>query len=357
MGIDVFSAIRDWAPKELLAFLDQVVYFLPREARLNLRQVISSLPPTPDNMARIMELVRGQWSDLRSQDSLRVVVAGFAGTGRAALVQALEDQQEDTEAVTFALADTHGLDEYLGYRPEGELVAELAAADIVLLVLDAQYELSESTVGICKSLSELPGKTLVVLNKIDLAEAPREAVRLATRRLRAAVFPMVVSEEEKIEDLLKGMVAARPRALYPLCRAFPAFRRTMCASIVQQASFAAAVSGALPIPFSTFLPVAAIHTAMLLKLARAFGHRLDAGRVREILPVLALDLLVDQGLDYVGKRAPRGRALLAASASGLYTYALGQAAIRYFQRMLNALMQRARVLPGPGNNRFSCDKR
>jgi uncharacterized protein (DUF697 family) len=355
MGIDVFSTIRDWAPKELLALLDQVVYFLPEQARLNLKRVISSIPATPDNLAKILEVVSGQWSDLRSQDTLRIVVAGPAGTGRASFVQDMEAQQEDPDAVLFALSDTQGLDEYLGYRPEGEMAAELSSADIILLMLDAQYQLTDSTVAIYRGLSSLPGKVIPVLNKIDLVDAPRETTRLAARQLRTTVFPLSVSEQ-RVEDLLKGIVAAHPRALYPLCRAFPDFRKTMCASIVQQASFAAAVSGAFPMPFSVFLPAAAIHTAMVLKLARAFGHRLDGGRAREILPVLALDLALDQGLSYLGKRLPRHRALICASASGLYTYALGQAGIRYFERISMALAESARVLPGPGNDRFAWNK-
>lgn len=356
MSIDVFASIRDWAPKQLLALLDQVVYFLPEQARLNLKRVISSIPAAPDNLGKILELVRRQWSDLQSQDTLRIVVAGMAGTGRASFVQDMEQQQEDPDAVVFTLSDTQGLDEYLGYRPQGEMPTELASADIILLMLDAQYELTESTLAVYRSLCDLPGRVLPVLNKIDLVDSPRETTRLAARQLRTTVFPLSVSEE-KVDDLLKGIVAAQPRALYPLCRAFPDFRKIMCASIVQQASFAAAVSGALPTPLSAFLPSAAIHTAMVLKLARAFGHRLDGSRGREILPVLALDLVLDQGLSYVGKRLPRHRALISASASGLYTYALGQAGIRYFEGMSKAIAESARVLPGPGNDQFAWNKR
>ena len=46
---DVFANIRDWAPDDLLSFLDQVVLLLPEDVRFRLKRVIDSLAPDGDN--------------------------------------------------------------------------------------------------------------------------------------------------------------------------------------------------------------------------------------------------------------------------------------------------------------------
>jgi uncharacterized protein (DUF697 family) len=144
--------------------------------------------------------------------------------------------------------------------------------------------------------------------------------------------------------------------LYPLARAFPRLRRPLCASIVQQAAFAATISGALRTPLPHLLPAAAIHGAMILKVARAFGHPLSGERARELVPVLALDLAADRGIHYLQTRFPGRKSVVSATVTGLYTWALGQAAIRYFERLADFLSVGGRVLPGPGNDRFSWNK-
>ncbi len=354
MSVDVFSQIRDWAPKELLNLLDQFVYFFPQDTRLSLKRVIDTVPPAPDNLTKVYEMVREQWKDLRGQDQLTIAVVGPGQTGKNGLVRALSRRQAGN-SVSFDVVDVQGLDEYLGYQRQAELSGDLIAADVVLLVLDAQYEVSESTVRMHRKLAQAPARLIVVLNKIDLVESPREAIKAAGRQLKTAVLPMSVLDEERIDDLLRGIVAAYPRSLYPLSRAFPGFRKAFGRQIVNEAACAATIAGALHIPFPTFVSSAAVHGAMILKLARAYGLRLDVERARELLPVLALDIAFDRGMDYLKSRFPDRKTLISASLSGAYTFALGQAAIRYFEWMTD-LLDSARVLPGPGSDSFSWNK-
>jgi uncharacterized protein (DUF697 family)/signal recognition particle receptor subunit beta len=354
MSVDVFSQIRDWAPRELLNLLDQFVYFFPQEARLSLKRVIDTVPAAPDNLTKVYEMVREQWKDLRGQDQLTIAVVGPGQTGKTGLVRALSKRQAGN-SVSFDVVDVQGLDEYLGYQRETAVSDDLIAADVVLLVLDAQYGVSESTVRMYHKLAQGPAKTLVVLNKIDLVENPRDVIKAASRQLKTPVLPMSVLDDEKIDDLLRGIVAAHPRSLYPLSRAFPAFRKAFGRQIVYEASCAATITGALPIPFPTFISAGAVHGAMILKLARAYGLRLNSERARELIPLLALDVAFDRGLEYLRKRFPDRRTLISASLSGAYTFGLGQAAIRYFEWMTEFL-DTGRVLPGPGNHQFSWNK-
>ena len=354
MSIDVFSQIRDWAPRELLTLLDQLVYFFPQETRLSLKRVVDTVPPAPDNLTKIYEMVREQWKDLRGRDHLTIAVVGPGQTGKSGLVRALNRRQAGN-SISFDVVDVQGLDEYLGYQRETAVSDDLIAADIVLLVLDAQYGVSESTVRMYHKLAQGPAKALVVLNKIDLVENPREVIKAAGRQLKTVVLPMSVLDDERIDDLLRGIVAGYPRSLYPLSRAFPTFRKAFGRQIVYEASCAATIAGALPIPFPTFISSGAVHGAMVLKLARAYGLRLDGERARELIPMLALDIAFDRGLHYLRNRFPDRETLISASLSGVYTYALGQAAIRYFEWMTEFL-DTGRVLPGPGNHQFSWNK-
>jgi uncharacterized protein (DUF697 family)/ethanolamine utilization protein EutP (predicted NTPase) len=355
MSIDVFGSIRDWAPKDLLSLLDQIVYFFPIETRLSLRKVVESLPKSEDNLVRIYQLVRRQWDDLGSDPHLKIALVGPAQTGKSSLLHSFAKHQEDPEAVSFEIVDLAGLEEYLGYRSES-LPEELAGVDLVLLVLDAQYGLTEATAGMHRRLTLLPAQVVVVLNKIDLVEAPGEAVRDARRILRTSIIPISTLETARVHYLLKAIVTVYTRALYPLAKAFPRLRRPLCASIVQQAAFAATISGALRTPFPQLLPVAAIHCGMILKVARAFGFPLSLQRARELVPVFGLDLALDRGIDHLQSRFPGRRSVVSSSAYGLYTWALGQVAILYFEKVADFLSSRARVLPGPGNDRFSWNK-
>jgi uncharacterized protein (DUF697 family) len=354
MSIDVFSQIRDWAPRELLTLLDQLVYFFPQETRLSLKRVIDAVPPGPDNLTRVYEVIREQWKDLRGQDQMAIAIVGPGQTGKSGLLRALNKRQSGN-SISFNVVDVQGLDEYLGYQREAEPHEELIAADVILLVLDAQYGVSESTVRMYHKLAQGPAKTLVVLNKIDLIENPREVVKAASRRLKTVALPMSLQDDEMIDDLLRGIVAACPGSFYPLSRAFPAFRKAVGRQIVYEASCAATIAGALPIPFPTFVSSAAVHGAMILKLARAYGLAFSSERARELIPMLALDIAFDHGLGYLKNRFPERETLISASLSGLYTYALGQAAIRYFE-WATELLNGGRVLPGPGNHQFSWNK-
>jgi len=354
MGVDVFSQIRNWAPRELLHLLDQFVYFFPEEARLSLKRVIDTVPEGTDNLTKVYEMVRQQWKDLRGQDQLSIAVVGPGQTGKTGLVRALSRRQAGN-SVSFAVVDVQGLDEYLGYQRETNLSDDLIAADVVLLVLDAQYGVSDSTVRMHRKLAQAPAKPIVVLNKIDLVESPRDVVKAAGRQLRTAVLPMSLADEKRIDDLLRGIVAAYPRSLYPLSRAFPGFRKALGRQIVYEASCAATIAGALPIPFPSFVSTGAVHGAMLLKLARAYGLRLSAERARELIPMLVLDIAFDRAVDYLRNRFPERKTLISASLSGAYTFGLGHAAIRYFEWVTD-LLDTGRVLPGPGSDQFSWNK-
>ncbi len=329
--------LRGLAPGEVLDFLEQLLAFFPSEFRYRLKRVVESLPREGDNMQRVLELVRSQWKDIRSQDWVKIAITGPAQTGKATLLRAIRRKQLEPADPIFSIVETHGLEEYLGYRSSEKTPDELDEADLILLVLDGRYGVSESTTEMVAGLQRLDKPILVVLNKMDLVESPSEALRNARKSLEVNVFPVSALASSSIDKLLDAIVATESRALYPLTQTFPEFRRGICGGVVTQAALASGLVGAIPIPVSDLLPLTAIQTGMLLKIARAFGFPLNRDRARELIPMLAAGTLVRQGAHRLRERFPRQARLIAISAAGAWTFLLGRAAILYFESFNSAL--------------------
>ena len=328
---DIFFNIREWAPADLLVFLDQILVLMPGDLKYRLGEVLDALPPEGDNMHRVLQLVQSQWKHIQSQDWVEIAVVGPARTGKNSLVKALSRKQVGSSTPIFSVVDAQGLQEYLGYGIDQSLPQELRSADVMVLVLDGQFRLTDSTLDLYEGLKRLNTPHLVVLNKMDLVANPRRTVREGERKLGANIVGVSALRSETIETMLRAVVGANPKTLYPLTRNFPEFRHSICRGIITQAALASAVVGAIPIPVCDLLPITAIQTGMLLKVGRAFGFKIDKERARELLPMLAASLTVREAAHRLRSRFPDFRKLIAVSTAGLWTFLLGSAAVRYFE--------------------------
>ncbi|MBI4445199.1 MAG: hypothetical protein HY645_04755 [Acidobacteria bacterium] len=339
---DIFANIRSIANPEALEFLDQVVLLLPHELRYRLKQVMDSIPPEGDNLHRVLRVVASQWRTLQPQQGLHIVLVGAAETGKASLLREIERKQVHSEPI-FSIIDIQEL--HLGYGGQQQPSEELSAADLILFFLDGTYGISEQTRQMYEQLLSLGRPILVVLNKMDLVANPRSAIRQAREQLGAHVFAVSVPTEETVQKLLKAVVATHPPALYPLAQYFPDFRRSICDAIVTQSAFSASVVGGLKIPFSDFFPLLAIQVAMILKIARAFGHRLNLERARELLPLLGAGGLVRLGSHNLQERFPQRAGFISVSMAGIWTFSLGRLAVRYFEKFSNRLQELEALSP------------
>ena len=333
MEPDLFARVRDLGSPELFEFLEKIARVLPDELRYRLKHVIDTLPQEGDNLQRVLELVRAQWKDLQSDEWIRIAIVGPGRTGKNSLFRALTSRQDHPGRPIFSIVDTQGLDEFLGYDRQPAVPEELVSADVILLVLDGRYGISDATVEMHRKLSRLGKPLLVILNKIDLVDDPGETAREARRLLNTSIFTVSVMQPETINRLLKGIVAANSRALYPLSQTFPEFRKTICNGIVSQASFGSALVALIPIPVSDLLPMTAIQTAMILKIARAFGFSINRSRARELLPMLAAGGLIREASHRLRVRFPNQKKLIGVTVGGGWTYLLGHAAVLYFDRL------------------------
>lgn len=342
---DLFARVRDLGPPALFDFLERITGVLPDEFKYRLRRVIETLPQEGDNLQRVLELVRAQWKDLQSDEWIKIAIVGPGRTGKNSLYRAITSRQDQHGKPIFSIVDTQGLDEFLGYDRQPSIPEELRNADVILLVLDGRYGISEATVEMHRKLSQLGVTLLVILNKIDLVEDPGGTVREARRLLKTSIFAVSVMRPETVNRLLKGIVAANSRALYPLSQAFPEFRRAICNGIVSQASFGSALVSLVPIPVSDLLPITAIQTAMLLKIARAFGFSINQSRARELLPMLAAGGAIREASHRLRLRFPEQKKLIAVSVGGGWTYLLGHAAVLYFHRLARFVNQSEADVP------------
>ncbi len=337
MQTAVFHNIRGFAPNELLNFLEQVVTFFPDHVRTRLHQVVDSLPRDGDNMQRVLELVRSQWRGIQSQDWVRIALVGPAQTGKTTIFHALAERQTQPLDPIFSVVETPGLAEYLGYERIREAPPELENADMLLLVLDGRYQISDATLRMVDGLRKLDKPILAVLNKMDLVENRGEVLKRARVALDLSVVSVSSRDLGSVDRLLNAIMIKNSKALYPLTQTFPDFRRSICSGIVTQSAFATGLVGAIEIPVSDMLPMTAIQTGMLLKIARAFGHRLNRERARELVPMLVGGVLVRQGCHRLRQAFPAYGRLIGVSVAGLWTLTLGHATIRYFDRFANVL--------------------
>lgn len=342
-NVDVFENLRPWAPKELLGLFDQIVFFFPDDVKAMLRRVVDTLPPGGNSLLRVFEVIKQQWQNIQPKHSLRVALTGSAQTGKKSLARIIESGNRFPGRQVFQIVDTQGLEELLGYGRLTGSAEDFAKTDLLLFLLDARLELTRQTVEVYKKLEHLGKPVLVVLNKIDEVERPAEIIRHAKKQTGGTVVPMSTREPERIEDLFRAIVAACPRALYPLAWSYPEYRKPLCKGIVTQATFTGLVAGAIPVPVSSFFPLAAVHVPMIVKIGYAFGFSLDKRRATELISVLALDLAITYGGQKLGERFSGGKALISASLAGVSTLALGLLAIRYFESLSGALEDEEQV--------------
>lgn len=336
----IFANIKDLAAPELLDFLEQCAQLFPDDIRFRLKEMIKAVPSQGDMLNRILGLVASQWEGLRSQRWLRIALVGPADAGKETLLHTIRGGNTEIENPIFSIIDSQGLDEYLGYRGWSQLPRELESADIILLVLDARYGISEATIDMADRLSSMGKPCLVVLNKADLVDRPKKVAAAAKEMLGIQVFPFSASHIDSVNRLLKVIVTMHPKALYPLAHNLPGFSRSVCDSIITQASVSSGLVGAVPIPISDVLPISAIQTAMILKIARVFGFSINRVRARELLPVLAAGMLVREGGIHLKERFPEHQTLISVSLAGSWTYLIGKAAIHYFNHLSQVVAER-----------------
>ena len=331
------NKLRNLAPHEALDFLAQILPLFPPEFQHRVKTTIDTLPSSGDNLQRVLEIVRAQWKGMQSRDRVRIDIVGASQTGKETLLKAIKEGQAPGSPIIFSLVETTGLEEFLGYDNAQRLPKRLNESDLVLLLLDCRYEVSDQTCHLVNKLKGLEKPLLIALNKCDLISHPSEAAKKAQKILGERTVAVSAFSKPTIKRLFRSVVAANSSALYPLAISFPEFRKTLCLSIATQAAIRCSLVGAIPIPISNFLPITAMQIGMVLKISRAYGHQIDRDRARELVPMLLSGLVVREASHRLSRQFPEKAKLISLSAAAVGTYFLGRGTIHYFDRFFHLM--------------------
>ncbi len=211
------TKLKDLAPHEVLEFLAQILRLFPPEFQHRVKTIIDTLPATGDNMQKILEVVRAQWKGIQSQDRLQIAIVGASQTGKTTLLNAIEEGQSPGSPTIFSVVETPGLEEFLGFRNSRRLPDELEQADLVLLLLDSRYDVSEQTHKLVRRLKGLGKPLLVALNKCDLISNHSEAAKKAQKTLGERTVAVSAFRTRTLEQLFGpwSLLTPQPSTLLP----------------------------------------------------------------------------------------------------------------------------------------------
>jgi uncharacterized protein (DUF697 family) len=136
-----------------------------------------------------------------------------------------------------------------------------------------------------------------------------------------------------IEEIARVLARKLGEDATPLAARLPALRRAVCAELIRRASRQNAVLGAAVFVPGADMPVLTLNEIRLvLRIADAYGFEIDQKRLPEVLGVIASGM----GLRRLARQALSLVPVAGWAVKGVIAYAgtraLGEAAIRYFER-------------------------
>ena len=308
-------------------------------------------PSTLKDLRRFLTTL--DWDDLMTQveqeTQTRLAIVGPVNAGKSTLFNTLLGRDSSpTSAVPgttrkliadrfgpFILVDTPGFGEVEGVdRAEIALEAVNHAA-VVVLLLDAAAGLRQSDRDLYRQLTATGRPLVVALNKMDLVRRDREAV-LTDARARldgARIIPISAKRGDGVAtELMPALFQADPRLAVALGRALPAYRRLAARRLIRQAALLNALVGAEPVPGLDLPLLLATQVRLVLRIAAVYGEAISPERARELVVTMA----GGAALRYLGGEAakflPGPGWLIAGALASASTAAIGQVAVRYFER-------------------------
>lgn len=227
-----------------------------------------------------------------------------------------------------------------------QLTLSLSDPALILYIVDGEKGVTAADYRWIASL-RVTGKPLIVaLNKSDLLEDVPTAVSQASERLGVPIIPISAENGENVDtQLLMAMLDAVPRLAVPLGRELRGLRRHAARRVIRQSALLAGVVGAQPIPLLDLPFQVMIQVGMVMRISAAYGlvptgsvNREVVGTVIGTLGVRYLALALVKFIPVVGS-------VVAGALSGLMTFVIGEAAIRYYEAGATIPLQRLIVFP------------
>lgn len=289
----------------------------------------------------------GLRADIAREAQARIVIVGPVNSGKSTLFNLLKGryaspvsavpgttrQVVEEQLGPITLVDTPGFGEVNGTDRAHIALKAAEEAELLVLLLDAAAGLRQSDADLYARLRATGRPVLVALNKMDLVAQDQEAVLADARsRLGTAVIPISAKTGYNVAaGLVSQMVASHPGLAVVIGRELPRYRRLVAKEVVRQAVALNAVLGTEPIPGLDLPLLLATQARMVLRLAAIYGEPMSARHARELMSTIASGLLLRQVARQAAKLVPGPGWLISGAVAGAGTWALGQAAMAYFE--------------------------
>ncbi len=285
--------------------------------------------------------------DIDQETRSRLAIVGPVNSGKSTLfnrlhghtLSAVSAVPGTTQGVVehplgpFMLVDTPGFGEVWGIDRAN--LAQQAAddADLILLVLDAVAGVRQSDHDLYETLYALGKPVVVVLNKADLVKRDLPWILENAERI-LGLRPLAISARTGLgvtDRLLPTILQVQPALAVAMARELPAVRRQLVNRIIRRTAWMNAIVGLQPVPGLDIPVLLAAQTRMVLRIAAAYGHSMSVSHARELLTTIAGGLLSRYLGGQLAKLIPGPGWIASAAMALMGTWAIGQAAQRYFE--------------------------
>lgn len=307
---------------------------------------ISNLAKLPSNLGTLRKFVNAvNWKDAQQQVEgelhHNIAILGLANSGKSTLFNTLRGKYASAvsaEAGTtktniqggfgpFTLIDTPG------HLPDLQDEAVKDASAVVYL-LDASQGIRPQDAAIIGKLKLDQKPLIVALNKCDLlkGEADETAAEAAARLHVRDVIPISSRTGENIgEELIPAIIETSPDAALALGRALPEYRRRAAAKLVRTASLVGLAAGMEPIPLIDIPVLLGNQIRLVMRIAALYNEPLGGKPTRELFATIGTGLFFRYLAEEAAKAVPFGGDVVSGVIAAAGTWALGQAAIEYFE--------------------------
>lgn len=296
-----------------------------------------------------------QWDELAAEvgqeSQARVALVGLPGIGKSVLFNRLRgwvisDEMEEPSAVdSYEMADGVRLESlglfvladlpsnpppHLLHSPD--LLLTLGDPALVLYLVDGQSGVTAADYRWVAALRATGKPLLAVLNKIDLLADLPAALAAAEERLGMPAIPVSAQTGANIEEkLLPAILTAAPRLAVPLGRELRGLRRTAARRVIRQAALFSGLVGAQPVPLLDVPFQVMIQVGVVMRVGAVYGYAPTGGMNRELIGTVVSALGIRYLLLAVVKLIPFVGWAAAGMLSGMMTFFMGEAAIRYYE--------------------------
>jgi small GTP-binding protein len=288
----------------------------------------------------------------------QVAIVGPVNSGKSTLFNTLKGREISPVAAVpgttrelhyeqwgpFTLTDTPGFGEVDGVDRAGIALQGIRAANVIVLVLDAVSGVRHTDYALLQQLKITGKPVVVVLNKIDLLKADRDAVITDARDKLGEpdLLPISAKRGTNIARLVPRIIDSHTSLAVALGRALPAYRRQAANKIVRNATLLNAVIGAEPIPGLDIPFLLAVQAQMVLRIAAIYGEPMSAQHAKELMATIAGGLALRFLAQEAAKLLPGPGWVIAGAIAAIGTWAIGQVAVQYFEhgKKLNAMQLR-----------------